>query len=132
MVLKIYIRTRKLCQFFFRHNDYVTEVNLLKIRTNLYRKFLKSGDLVFDIGANLGNRVEAFLQLKLNIIAVEPQPDCSTVLREKFGTKIVVGQKGVASRTGFMQMQISNVHMLSTFVKDMKEKVDKERFGDAI
>jgi FkbM family methyltransferase len=45
---------------------------------------VKPGDLVFDIGAHLGNRTEAFLDLGAKVIAVEPQPHCVNYLRKKF------------------------------------------------
>ncbi len=38
-----------------------------------YGRFLKPGDLVFDIGANVGGRVKVFLHLGCRVIAVEPR-----------------------------------------------------------
>jgi FkbM family methyltransferase len=40
----------------------------------LYRRFIKSGDLVFDVGAHVGDRVAAFRRLGARVVAVEPQP----------------------------------------------------------
>jgi FkbM family methyltransferase len=40
----------------------------------LYRQFVKAGDLVFDIGAHVGDRVAAFRRLGARVVAVEPQP----------------------------------------------------------
>ncbi len=40
----------------------------------LYRQFVKPGDLVFDIGAHVGDRVGAFRRLGARVVAVEPQP----------------------------------------------------------
>lgn len=44
--------------------------------THFYRQFVSAGDLVFDIGANEGIRVEAFLRLGAKVIAVEPNQFC--------------------------------------------------------
>src|SRR5262249_13322986 len=40
----------------------------------LYRRFVKPDDLVFDIGAHVGDRVAAFRRLGARVVAVEPQP----------------------------------------------------------
>ena len=40
----------------------------------LYSEFIRSGDLVFDIGAHLGDRSAAFAALGSQVVALEPQP----------------------------------------------------------
>lgn len=47
----------------------------------LYRQFVRRGDLVFDIGAHAGNRSRAFAALGSRVVAVEPQPDFARLLR---------------------------------------------------
>lgn len=42
---------------------------------NLYARFIRPGDLVFDIGANVGERTKIFLSLGARVVAVEPQKD---------------------------------------------------------
>ena len=44
-------------------------------------QFVKPGDLVFDIGAHLGNRTRAFVALGCRVVAVEPQPHVARMLR---------------------------------------------------
>lgn len=41
----------------------------------LYGRYVKPGDLVFDIGANVGQRTGWFLRLGCRVIAVEPQAE---------------------------------------------------------
>lgn len=40
----------------------------------LYAQFVKPGDLVFDIGAHVGDRVSSFRRIKARVVALEPQP----------------------------------------------------------
>ena len=53
--------------------------------TRFYRQFIQPGDLVFDIGAHLGNRTQAFLDLGAWVVAAEPQPLCVKYMVEQFG-----------------------------------------------
>jgi FkbM family methyltransferase len=47
----------------------------------LYRRFVNPGDLVFDVGAHVGDRVAAFRRLGARVVAVEPQPALRTTLK---------------------------------------------------
>jgi FkbM family methyltransferase len=40
----------------------------------LYARFVKPGDLAFDIGAHVGDRVASFRRLGARVVALEPQP----------------------------------------------------------
>lgn len=51
----------------------------------LYRQIFSPGDLVFDVGANLGHKAQTFLRLGARVVAVEPNPGCVAVLRHEFG-----------------------------------------------
>jgi FkbM family methyltransferase len=46
----------------------------------LYRRFLKAGDLAFDIGSHVGDRIGSFRRLGVRVVALEPQPDCARVI----------------------------------------------------
>jgi FkbM family methyltransferase len=47
----------------------------------LYRRFVRPGDLVFDVGAHVGDRVAAFRRLGARVVALEPQPGPARALR---------------------------------------------------
>jgi len=47
----------------------------------LYAQFLKPGDLAFDIGAHVGDRVSSFRRLGARVVALEPQPGPARALR---------------------------------------------------
>jgi FkbM family methyltransferase len=62
----------------------------------LYRQFVAPGDLVFDIGAHVGDRVAAFRRLGARVVAVEPQPALVRTLRLLYGRDRAVAIEGVA------------------------------------
>ncbi len=97
-------------------------------RIKFYSSFVKKGDLVFDVGAHTGNRVEAFLAIGAKVIAVEPQESCSKILRKKFGDKISVVQKGLGEKAGKKRFYVSSATTLSTFSDDWMNAVKQGRF----
>jgi FkbM family methyltransferase len=62
----------------------------------LYRQFVKPGDLVFDIGSHVGDRVAAFRRLGARVVAAEPQPALLTVLKFLHGRNPAVVIEPVA------------------------------------
>ncbi|HEU0158093.1 MAG TPA: hypothetical protein VFR00_02215, partial [Hyphomicrobiaceae bacterium] len=47
----------------------------------LYRRFLGLGELAFDIGSHVGDRVGSFRRLGARVVALEPQPLCARAIR---------------------------------------------------
>lgn len=84
---------------------------------DFYSRFLKPGDLCFDIGANLGNRVRGFRSLDCKMIALEPQGSCFAALRRQFGndSKVTLIQKAVGRVPGELELHVSRDHVLSSF-----------------
>lgn len=102
-----------------------------KKRIKHYKYFLKPGDLVFDIGANLGNRSIIFSKLSARVISFEPQDYCFNYLKWKFflDSKVTVLKRAVSSNNVDMQMFISEQHVLSSLSKTWLDKVkSSERF----
>ncbi len=56
----------------------------------LYGCFVRRGDLVFDIGAHVGDRIASFRRLGARVVAVEPQPALVRVLKLIYGGSRVV------------------------------------------
>lgn len=50
----------------------------------LFSTIVSPGDLVFDIGVNLGQKSRCFLALGARVVAVEPNPNCLAHLRRSF------------------------------------------------
>ena len=47
----------------------------------LYARFLRPGELAFDIGSHVGDRTGSFRRLGARVVALEPQPLCARVVR---------------------------------------------------
>jgi FkbM family methyltransferase len=100
-------------------------------RTLFYSGFLKENDLVFDVGANIGNRTVVFEKLGTKVVAIEPQIECVKELKKQFGTKIFYENIGLAEKEGVLDFYISNEHTLSTFSTSFIEKTKESgRFAE--
>lgn len=97
-----------------------------------YSQFLKTGDIFFDVGANLGNRIEPVLRIEgVKIVAIEPQEQCYNYLKKKFGNKITIIKKGLSNKEGIQNMYIGDVSTVSSFSKKfVDESLKSKRFGD--
>ncbi len=79
------------------------------------------GDLVFDVGANIGDQAAAFIARGARVICFEPQPDCVARLRERFTgePRVTVVSAGLAAQAGEMELSIcSAANTISTFSAD--------------
>jgi FkbM family methyltransferase len=62
----------------------------------LYAQFVRPGDLVFDVGSHVGDRIAAFRRLGARVIACEPQPALVKTLRLIYGRDANVAIEAVA------------------------------------
>ena len=62
----------------------------------LYGRFVRPGDLVFDVGAHVGDRIAAFRRLGARVAAVEPQPALARTLKLLYGWDRAVAIESVA------------------------------------
>jgi FkbM family methyltransferase len=97
-------------------------------RLNFYKEYISSGDLCFDVGANIGNRTEIFLLLGAKVVAVEPQESCVAILKKKFGTKINLEKTGLGAEKGEMEMFIADESTISTLSAEFIEKTKDNKF----
>lgn len=95
----------------------------LDMMVKFYSQFVRPGDLCFDVGANLGNRTEAFLKLGAQVVAVEPQDDCARTLRERFGDNpgFRLVDSALAPTEGDREFFVSSSHTLSSCSSDWIE-----------
>src|SRR3954464_10687773 len=74
-----------------------------------YGEFLGPGDVGFDVGAHVGNRVRAWRKLGARVVAVEPQPDFVRILRLFFGRDrgVTIVLKALGARAGTARLAIA-------------------------
>jgi FkbM family methyltransferase len=77
-----------------------------------YAQFIRPGDLCFDIGAHVGNRLLAWSRLGARVIGVEPQPQCIALLRRWYGRSptITLVEQAVGAAPGRQTLHISAAH----------------------
>ena len=86
----------------------------------LYGTFVRPGDLVFDVGANLGNRTAIFVELGARVVAVEPQSVCLAALRDRFENvpEVTIVPQALGSTVGVAEIQVSQAHGISSMSPD--------------
>ena len=75
----------------------------------LYAHFVKSGDLVFDIGAHVGDRVAAFRRLGAKVVAVEPQRALNFVIGMMFSRddRVIIERVAIGRKAGEVRLMIN-------------------------
>ena len=94
----------------------------------LYKSFIQKGDLCFDVGANIGNKVDMLLALGAEIVAIEPQPESYKILKHKYGNKVHLVRKGLGQEEEVKDFYISDGITISSFSKEWIHSVQKTRF----
>jgi FkbM family methyltransferase len=109
--------------------------------TRLYAEFLRSGDVGFDLGAHVGSRVGAWRRLGVRVIAVEPQPDCLSVLRLLYGRdrQVRIVPAAVGATAGRARLHVSRATpTVSSMSEDWIGRVSQDRrfarvrWGDSV
>ena len=93
-----------------------------------YRQFVRAGDLVFDVGAHLGDRSWAFAALGARVVALEPQPHVASLLRAlvRRQPEITVLHDAVGRQNGTGTISISQFYpTVSTLSKTWRQKITK-------
>lgn len=102
-------------------------------RLQFYSRLFGAGELVFDVGANMGNRSKIFRTAGARVIAFEPQSYCARFLEAAFRNDpdFQLVQEGLSHREGNATMQLSDMHVLSSIDPDwIKNMKDGGRFSD--
>ena len=75
----------------------------------LYARFIKPGDLAFDIGAHVGDRVSSFRRLGARVVALEPQPLLQRALHLIHGRDpaVILVPVAVAAERGLSTLHVN-------------------------
>lgn len=78
----------------------------------LYARFLAPGDLAFDIGSHVGDRIGSFRRLGCRVVALEPQPDCARVVRGLYGDDpgVTLIEAACGPVTGRLALQVNSAN----------------------
>lgn len=87
-------------------------------RFEFYSRIIKKGDIVYDVGANVGLVSKVLIRLGARVVAIEPQKQCVACLQKAFGGNrdyILIGKalgSGVC-RAEIMQASVSTIASMS-------------------
>jgi FkbM family methyltransferase len=75
----------------------------------MYARFLKPGDLAFDIGSHVGDRVASFRRIGARAVALEPQPALARTLKILFAFDrgVTVEQAAVGRERGEIELKLN-------------------------
>lgn len=94
-----------------------------------YGQFIQPGDLCFDIGAHVGNRLRIWRQLGARTVGIEPQPHCMALLRSWYGGDATVQlvEAAVGATPGVQQLHVSPTNLtVSTLSSAWIESVQQD------
>ena len=85
-------------------------------RAAFYKQFISPGDLVFDVGANMGNRAKVFWKLGARVVAFEPQTDCYEFSRSMFRGKesVRLVNRALGKTAGETDMLVADANTISS------------------
>ena len=86
----------------------------------LHARFVRRGDLVFDIGAHVGDRVASFRRIGAQVLAVEPQSAFAFTLNMLYGrdSGVVIERAAVGRNTGELRLMINTDNPTVTTASD--------------
>lgn len=75
----------------------------------MHARFLRKGDLAFDVGSHVGDRIASFRRLGARAVALEPQPALARTLGLLFAFDrgVVIERKAVGSREGEIKIRLN-------------------------
>lgn len=78
----------------------------------LYRRFLQPGDLAFDIGSHVGDRIGSFRRQGARVVALEPQPDCARVIRAIYAddNQVTLVESACGPQPGTLALHINSAN----------------------
>jgi FkbM family methyltransferase len=78
----------------------------------LYGRFVGAGDLAFDVGSHVGDRIGSFRRLGARVVALEPQPLCAQAVRAIYAgdRAVTLVQAACAAAPGRLTLRINSAN----------------------
>jgi len=93
----------------------------------LYARFLRTGDLAFDIGSHVGDRIGAFRRLGARVVALEPQPLCAHAIRTLYADDrdVTLVESACGPTPGRISLQVNSANpTVTTASRDFVKAAD--------
>ena len=106
-------------------------VKFLHNEKKFHKKFIGYNDLVFDIGANRGDKTHIFKKFSKRVIAYEPEIKMFKILKNRFkNTNVLVTNNLISDKIGFVNfLTIKNHEAYSSIIdksiNTLKKKIKK-------
>lgn len=119
---------------FWRHLNYHREIikhlrwtKADDRRLKFYKSLINPSDLVFDVGANMGNRSKIFRAIGARVVAFEPQSYCAKFLAAAFSgdPSFTLVQAALSNEEGELTMHLSRAHVLSTLDTEWMDRMNQ-------
>ena len=100
----------------------------------LWKPYIRPNSLVFDVGANLGDKAAICRRLGARVVCVEPDPRTAGNLRQRFADdeSVVVVEAGLGSAPGHFELHLSPYTTRSSFVVDRMKALGDDCGWDAV
>ena len=98
-------------------------------RVEFYKNFTNPGDLCFDVGANVGNRIEPLLTIGAKVVAVEPQEKCYKKIQKTYGDKVILVTEGLGECECEKDFYIADTTTISSFSEEWIKSMKEGRFN---
>ena len=98
----------------------------------MIRNLVKPGDLVFDVGLNIGDKSEVFLSLGAKVVGFEPQIECYNYSVSRFSNNnnFVAENVALDNKVGTEKIFIASYHTISSMSEKFIRETKKERFTE--
>ncbi|MCX7324388.1 MAG: FkbM family methyltransferase [Hyphomicrobiales bacterium] len=78
----------------------------------MYARFVRPGQLAFDVGSHVGDRISSFRRLGARVVALEPQPGCARAIRIIHGRDplVTLVQAACGKQAGEVVLKINSAN----------------------
>jgi FkbM family methyltransferase len=118
-ILKIRLWARKFLNMLNLHM--VRDIRIDLKNKRFFSQFIESGDLCFDVGANIGKITNILLNIGAKVICVEPQESCLKALYNLYrnNENVIIVNKALGAKEGFGEIYIcDDANGMSTLSED--------------